>query len=150
MLSKRYKTTEVDWRTLLHVPSGTPSGSTWNTKGDFFSDVYTILKRIKWTIWTICAFRLLYPRQLSWAKKNVIQKIEKWCPKSVESSLRQIGWCNKPITLQFQSRLTRKILRLSNATNQPKSTVELGYMCPPWSTSSYTHQVVEIWKESST
>ena len=35
-----------------------------------------------------------------------------------------------PKKLQFQTILTRKILMLSNATNQPKSTVELGYMCP--------------------
>ena len=37
---------------------------------------------------------------------------------------------NKPTKLQFQTILTRKILMLSNATNQPRSTVELGYMCP--------------------
>ena len=36
----------------------------------------------------------------------------------------------KPTKLQFQSILTRKILMLSNTTNQPKSTEELGYMCP--------------------
>ena len=42
----------------------------------------------------------------------------------------QKGWCNKPTKLQFQTILSRKILMLSNATNQPKSTVELGYMCP--------------------
>ena len=41
-----------------------------------------------------------------------------------------MGWCYKPTKLQFQSILTRKILMLSKATNQPKSTVELGYMCP--------------------
>ena len=35
-----------------------------------------------------------------------------------------------PQNYNFQSILTRKILMLSNATNQPKSTVELGYMCP--------------------
>ena len=63
-------------------------------------------------------------------QKKVIQKVEKWCPKSVKSSLSQMGWCNKPTKLQFHSILTRKILRFSNATNQPKSTVELGYMCP--------------------
>ena len=44
---------------------------------------------------------------------------------------------------------------LSNATNEPKSTVELGHMCPggggaPWFTSSDTHQVVEIQKDTST
>ena len=51
-------------------------------------------------------------------------------PKSVKLSLSQKGWCNKPTKLQFHSILTRKIFMLSNATNQPKSTVELGYMCP--------------------
>ena len=30
MLSKRYESTEVDRRTLLHVPSGTP----WSTSSD--------------------------------------------------------------------------------------------------------------------
>ena len=51
-------------------------------------------------------------------------------PKSAETSLSQKGWCNKPTKLQFQSILTQKILMVSNATNQRKSTVELGYMCP--------------------
>ena len=37
---------------------------------------------------------------------------------------------NKWIELNFNQDLTQKILMLSNATNQPKSTVELGYMCP--------------------
>ena len=50
--------------------------------------------------------------------------------KSTERSLSQKGWCNKPTKLQFLSILTRKILMLSNATKQPKPTVELGYMCP--------------------
>ena len=30
MLSKRYESTEVDRRTLLHVPSGTP----WSSRSD--------------------------------------------------------------------------------------------------------------------
>ena len=51
-------------------------------------------------------------------------------PKSAEKRLNQKGWCNKPTKLQFQSILTQKILMLSNATNQPKSTVELDYMWP--------------------
>ena len=51
MLSKRYKSTEVDCRTWLHVPSGTP----WSTSSDthqvveiwrdFYYDVYTIFPR---------------------------------------------------------------------------------------------------------
>ena len=85
-------------------------------KRDFYLDVYTILNRIN-------------PRH------KAIPKVEKWCPRSVESSLSQMGWCIKPIKLQFQSILTRKILMLSNATNQPKSTVDwtLG---DPWSKPS--------------
>ena len=57
-------------------------------------------------------------------------KIWQRCPESAKTSWSQKGWCNKPIELQFRSIFTRKILMLSNATNQPKSTVELGYMCP--------------------
>ena len=50
MLSKRYELTEVNRRTWLHVPSGTP----WSTSSDthqvveihrdFYLDVYTIFK----------------------------------------------------------------------------------------------------------
>ena len=57
-------------------------------------------------------------------------KRRKVCPKSAETSSSHKGWCNKPTKLQFLSILIRRILTLSNATNQPKSTVELGYMCP--------------------
>ena len=49
---------------------------------------------------------------------------------SKRAKTSQKGWCNKPTKLQFQTILTRKILMLSNATNQPKSTVELGYIYP--------------------
>ena len=61
MLSKRYKSTEVDRRTWLHVPSGTH----WSTSSDTHQVVeiqietstkmYTPSNRIKLTIWTICA-----------------------------------------------------------------------------------------------
>ena len=51
-------------------------------------------------------------------------------PNVPKTSWCQQGWCNKPTKLQFGTILTRKILMFSNATNQPKSTVELGYMCP--------------------
>ena len=53
MLSQHYKSTEVDRRTWLHVPSGTP----WSTSSDThevveiqketYQDIYTILNRIK-------------------------------------------------------------------------------------------------------
>ena len=100
-----------------------------NMRRHFYLDVYIILNRIQFTIWIICAFRVLNPRQWSLAKQSN-SKSWKVIPKSVKSSLSQIGWCDRPTKLQFQSILTLKILMLSNATNQPKSTVELGYMCP--------------------
>ena len=34
-----------------------------NINRDYYEDVYTILNRILLTIWTICAFRVLNPRQ---------------------------------------------------------------------------------------
>ena len=40
MLSKRYESTEVDRRTWLHVPSGTP----WSTSSDTHHQVVEILK----------------------------------------------------------------------------------------------------------
>ena len=51
-------------------------------------------------------------------------------PKNCKTSESKKGWWKKPTKLQFQSILTQKILMLSNATNQPKSTVELSYLCP--------------------
>ena len=58
-----------------------------------------------------------------------------------------MGWCIKPLKLQFQSILTRKILMLSKryeSTEVDRRTwlhVPLGTR---GSTSSETHQVVEI------
>ena len=48
-------------------------------------------------------------------------------PKQAEA--KRDGVIN-PQNYNFKKFLTRKILMLSIATNQPKSTVELGYMCP--------------------
>ena len=70
MLSKRYESTEVDRRTWLHVHSGTH----WSTSSDTHQVVeiqietsikmYTpFLIGLTLTIWTICAFRVLNPRQ---------------------------------------------------------------------------------------
>ena len=44
----------------------------------------------------------------------------------------------------------RKFWCSQNATNQPKSTVELGYMCPQGLTGppAVIHQVVEIYGKS--
>ena len=45
MLSKRYESTEADYRTWLHVPSGT----LWSTSGDIHqvSEVVELWKEIK-------------------------------------------------------------------------------------------------------
>ena len=56
-----------------------------NIKRDFYYDVYTIFNRIKLTIWTICAFRVLNPHQWSLAKE-VISKVKKICPKRAKTS----------------------------------------------------------------
>ena len=69
------------------------------------------------------------PSSVILSQKRIF-KSWKEIPKRAKTSWSQKGWCNKPTTLQFQAILARKILMLSNATNQPKSTVELGYMCP--------------------
>ena len=46
-----------------------------------------------------------------------------------EAKAKRDGVIN-PQNYNFNQILSQKILMLSNATNQPKSTVELGYMCP--------------------
>ena len=66
---KHYKSTEVDRRTWLHVPSGTP----WSTSSDTHQVVeiqketstkmYTPFSIGLNLIWTICAFRVMNPRQ---------------------------------------------------------------------------------------
>ena len=116
-----------------------------NIKRDFYLDVYTVLIRIKFTRWTICAFRVLNPHQWSLAKMSYFQKMKKRCPKRAKTSWSQKGWCNKPTKLQFQTISTRKIFMLSNATNQPKSTVELGYMCPRGLTGQCTNHFGKDW-----
>ena len=52
-------------------------------------------------------------------------------PKKVpkEAKAKRDGVIN-PQNYNFNQILTQKISMLSNATNQPKSTVERGYMCP--------------------
>ena len=69
------------------------------------------------------------PSSVILSQKKEFSKVIKRCPKRAKTSLSQKGWCNNPTKLQFQTILTWKILMLSNATNQPKLIVELGYMC---------------------
>ena len=70
------------------------------------------------------------PSSVILSQKRNFQTFAKRCPKRAKTSRSQKGWCNKPTKLQFQTILPRKILMLSNVTNQPELTVELGYMCP--------------------
>ena len=70
MLSKRYESTEVNRRTWLHVPSGTPLSTSSDTrqvveiKKETSTKMYTpFSNQIELKIWTICAFRALNPRQ---------------------------------------------------------------------------------------
>ena len=74
-------------------------------------------------------------------------------PKCVKSSLRQMGWFNKPTKLQFQSILKGKLfdaLKRYESTEVERRTWLHVPSETPWSTSSDTHQVVEILTETST
>ena len=64
MLSKRYKSTEVDCRTWLHVPSGSPCSTS--------SDTHQVVEMQKETStqMTICAFPVMNPRQWSSANQS--------------------------------------------------------------------------------
>ena len=86
------------------------------------------------------------PSSVILSQNKVVSNV-KMISQTCQIKLSQKGWCNKPTKLQFQSILTRKILMLSITTNQPKSTRRTWLHVPsgtPWSTSSDTHQVVEI------
>ena len=68
-------------------------------------------------------------------------------PKSAKRRLSQKGWCNKPSKLQFLSILTQEILMLSKRYESTEVDRRTWLHVPsgtPWSTSSDTHQVVEI------
>ena len=67
-------------------------------------------------------------------------------PKQAEAK-SQKGWCNKPTRLQFQSILKRKIWMLSKCYESTEVDLGIWLHVPSgihWSTSSDTHQVVEI------
>ena len=123
-----------------------------NSNRDFYEDVYTILNRIKLTIWTICAFRVLNPRQWSFAKQSS-SKSWKFRPQKCQNKLKPKGWCNTPTKLQFQSISNRKILMLFKRYESTEVDRITWLHVPSgthWSTSSDTHQVVKIQIETST
>ena len=64
-----------------------------------------------------------YPNKLVQKLKSDAQKVPK------EAKAKRDGVIN-PQNYNFNQISTQKILMVSNATNQPKSTVEFGFMCP--------------------
>ena len=73
--------------------------------------------------------------------------------KCLNTRRSQKGWCNKPKELQFQSILNTENLMLSKRYKSTEVDCRTWLHVPsgtPWSTSSDTHQVVEIQKETFT
>ena len=90
-------------------------------------------------MWTICAFRVLNPRQWSLTKQSSLKKSWTWITQKCQNSWSQKGWCNKPTILQFQSILTWKILMLSKHYESTEVDRRTWLYVPSgthWSTSS--------------
>ena len=71
------------------------------------------------------------PSSVILSQRRVVSKVENWCPKSVKTSWSLMGWCNKPTNNNSVVNIDwhGTVWCSQNATNQPKSTVELCYMC---------------------
>ena len=72
-------------------------------------------------------------------------------PKKCRKRLSQKGWCNEPTQLQFLLILTQKILMLSKRYKSTEVDCRTWLHVSsgtPWSTSSDTHQVVEIYSRA--
>ena len=70
------------------------------------------------------------PSSVILSKKKVVQKLKRDVQKvPYQAKVKWDGVIN-PQNYNCSQFSSRKILMLSKATNQPKSTVELGYMCP--------------------
>ena len=104
------------WLRILYVFESINQLFEYNIKRGFYSDVYTILSRdlinnidhilkrilllcihhfknqIWFTVWTICAFRVLNPNQWSLAKQSGL-KSWKLMPKITKTRWSQTGWC---------------------------------------------------------
>ena len=77
-------------------------------KSDFYLDVYTILNRIQLTKWTICAYRVLNPRQWFIAKQRN-SKSWRVMPQKCKIKLKASAHSFK----QFTSRLSKLSFSLS-------------------------------------
>ena len=71
------------------------------------------------------------PSSVILSQKGVISKVGKWCPKKSqkEAEAKRDGVINQQ-NYNFNKFWYEKFWCSKNATKQPKSTVELGYMCP--------------------
>ena len=87
------------------------------------------------------------PHQRSSTKQSGIKSRKCW-PESAKTSYSLKGWSNKPTKLQLQS-----IIWILSQSYESTEIDRRTWLNVPsgthWSTSSDTHQVVEIWKETS-
>ena len=95
---------------LVHQQWHSPSS--WNIKRDFYWDVNTILNQILLTIWTMCAFRVLKPRQWSLAKQSSLKRWKVMPKMSKQAEAKRDGVIN-PQNYNFNQISTRNILTLS-------------------------------------
>ena len=63
-------------------------------------------------------------------RKLFLKKVKNVCPKVPKQGKAKRDGVLNPQNYNLNEFLTLKIWCSQNATNQPKSTVELGYMCP--------------------
>ena len=92
------------------------------------------------------------PRQWS-LPKQISLKVEKGGPKVPKQAEANGDGCSKSTKLQFQLILMQKILMLSKRYESTEVDRRTWLHVPSgthWSTSSDTHQLVEIQKETST
>ena len=120
MLSKRYEPTEVDRRTWLHVPSGTP----WSTSSDTHQ-VVEIRKETSTYLYNVMRIDKLPHHSSPFYKFEEAVFHKHW---KIPSKMQKIR--NDPLLYNKSEVDRRTWLHVPSGT--------------PWSTSSDTHQVVDI------
>ena len=93
------------------------------------------------------------PSSVILSQNNVDSKVENYCPKVPKQAEAKRDDVINPTKLQFQSILIRIILMLSKRYESTEVDRRTWLHVPSgthWSTSSDTHQVVEIYIETST
>ena len=81
-------------------------------------------------IWTICAFRVQNPHQWFLAKQSSLKSWKEMSQKYQRSWNQKGCLVINPQNYNFNKFQHWKLWCSQNATNQLKSNVELGYMCP--------------------